>query len=96
MTLIDNTLGVNIQAAGESDKSLTSLSNSKIYGEAPAKDCALNQPNCWCNQKMGLMLFGSNVGGQSFHITSSGSLPMHKIGSYGTWNAATEINNVTF
>ncbi len=49
MTLIDNTLGVNIQAAGESDKSLTSLSNSKIYGEAPAKDCALNQPNCWCN-----------------------------------------------
>jgi hypothetical protein len=45
---------------------------------------------------MGFMLFGSNMKGKDFHINSPSPLPMHKIKSYGTWMAATEINNVTF
>ena len=39
ITIIDNALGINIQASGEFDISHTWLRDSNIYGEAEAQDC---------------------------------------------------------
>jgi hypothetical protein len=50
MTMIDNVLGISIQAAGDSAKSHTFLRDSIIYGETDAEDCPQSH-NCMCPNK---------------------------------------------
>jgi hypothetical protein len=62
MTLIDNQKGgLNLNANGESDSTIVRASDIFIYGEGEnmGDDCPENH-NCYCEPKMGLMLFGSH------------------------------------
>jgi hypothetical protein len=95
MTLIDNVLGVNLQASGDSAKSHTYLRSSIIYGETEAEDCPKSH-NCKCMDKIGFMLFGSNHKDKGIHITSPSPLPHYKIKSYGTWAASAAIYDTVF
>jgi hypothetical protein len=60
---VDNTKGVSINLAGETDLEKKSvLKNSFVYGESPnlAKDCPDGSGNatgaeCWCHDKIGHM-----------------------------------------
>ena len=67
-----------------------------IFGETAAEDCPKDQPGCICEDKMGFMLFGSNLGAKAPHIDAKTPLPMYKIKSYGSWMADTSIFGVVF
>jgi hypothetical protein len=96
MTMIDNVLGINLQAAGEQRvKSHTWLRDSQIYGETDAQDCPEGH-TCKCMDKHGFMLFGSNHGGKDILIDSPSPRPHYKIKSYGVWAATTDISNTRF
>ena len=95
MTLIDQRWGVSLQASGDSELSLTSLFDSVIYGETEAEDCPEHH-DCWCKDKYGYMMFGSNHNFKKYMIDAASPLPMHKVKSYGTWAADTYIRNVEF
>lgn len=96
---IDAAWGVSLQAVGEqtkeSDRSLTMMKNSILYGETDADDCP-KRHECWCKEKFGFMGFSSRHGGKEPHISSKSKLPMHKVKSYGTWNADTHMENLSF
>jgi len=97
MVMIDNTLGVNILTAGETDKQLSVLLDSDIYGEGGSDDCP-KKHDCYCpRQKMGYMPFcGNHNGAKAFHITNSSPWPMHHIMSYGSWASASDAYQVRF
>lgn len=92
MTMIDNVLGIGIQAVGETPKSQTTLKDSFIYGETLAEDCPKGQ-NCQCMDKSGFMLFGSNHKGKAILIDAPSPRPHYKIKSYGVWAANSNIEN---
>ena len=97
MKLIDNELGINLNANGEfkKDKNLVEALNMEIYGETPALDCTAS--GCYCpDEKMGFMLFGGNQGSRPLHAKSWSELPIWKIKSYATFNAEARVNNIKF
>jgi hypothetical protein len=95
ITCIDTQLGVSLQTGGEGDSQVIKFSNSKIYGETEAQDCPAGH-DCHCPHKMGLMLFGNNVGGKTLHIPAASPRPIYKIKSYGSYGGIAQIDNVTF
>jgi len=99
ITSIDAAWGVNLQTAGEMTgpdaKSLTVLTNSKLYGETEALDCPAGH-KCYCKNKMGFMGFSGRHKAKDFHIDSASALPMHKAKSYGTWAADTYMKDLKF
>jgi hypothetical protein len=80
---------------GPDAKSLTVMTNSKLYGETEALDCPAGH-KCWCKNKMGFMGFSGRHKGKDFHIDSASALPMHKAKSYGTWAADTYMKDLKF
>jgi len=99
MTLVDNTLGVQIltgyNTADSSNKTLSVLQDSIIYGESQAEDCPQNA-NCYCKDKNAFLLFTNAIASKNKHITSPTKFPLYKIKSYGTWESAASMSNITF
>lgn len=95
ITSIDAAWGINIQPAGETERSLARLSKSYIYGETEALDCPEDH-DCWCEDKEGFMGFSGRHKSKKFHIDSASPLPMIKVKSYGTWAADTRMEKIEF
>lgn len=63
MVFIDNQSGMCLQTAGEREEIAISLKDTKIYGEDNSDNSNTDCPegnSCYCPEKFGLMLFGSN------------------------------------
>ena len=71
------------------------MTDVEIYGEDNNSDVPDGQGN-YCADKFGLMLFGGNRGGKQLHPLKGSSLPIHEIGSYGSWGPEVELTRVNF
>jgi hypothetical protein len=94
MVFVDNKYGLNLNANGETNEQVVKASNMKIYGESHADDCAT--PDCFCSDKMGLMMFGAQQGGKPLHPLKKSSLPIFKLKTYATFDSKVEIDHVEF
>ena len=76
------------------------MEDVKIYGETASKDCPsgnVNNADCYCEDKFGLMLFGNNLEGKEIHPEyDSLDIPIYKITSDSTWLANVEIKDTEF
>ena len=70
LVLIDNTNSVSVITSNfDSEPSALSLiQDSIIYGQAGSDDCP-DGHDCYCEEKLGLMLSSSNNGGKRPHAT---------------------------
>ena len=99
MVFIDNAVGLSLQIGKPGDDLWIKLSDTKIYGEAANinLDCPPGiSPSCWCADKFGLMLFGSNHGNKALHPTMASALPIYKIKSESSWGTNVKIEDVEF
>jgi hypothetical protein len=101
---VDNTLGISINMAGETDKEKISLfKDSFVYGETSdlAKDCPdgsghATGADCFCKSKMGHMNTVSVFQEKEPHNPKSSPRPVYKVKTYSTWNSKAVVQNVTF
>jgi len=94
---IDNQLGIQLQPAGETERSIAVLRDSHFYGETEAEDCpGVDYHDCYCEDKVGFLSFSGRTKGKKMHETSNSHMPLYKSLSYSTWAAETFITQNTF
>lgn len=85
VTLIDITLGISLITGTFKPVNVISLNSAFIYGETKALDCPPKPHNCYCNDKMGFMLFTAVNRTKGNHEVELAALPIHHIKSSGSF-----------
>ena len=81
MILVDNQLGLSVQAALDLSGNKVKVEDSFISGESTniAKDCPGSPMPCYCERKGGFMLSGSTVEPRAPINLRIDTNPIHKI-----------------
>jgi hypothetical protein len=89
MNMIDNRQGfgaaLSVSGDPEYNEIRIELNDNKIYGDSPISDCPSDRSFCKKYDKFGVMLSGATFAGKALHITTTSSLPVHKIKSLSSW-----------
>ena len=100
MLFVDNFMGVSLNVDGESDLKKIRMYDSEIYGEVDDvnDDCpnTADLQNCWCLNKMGMMLFHFSVKFKALHPNWENELPIWDVVGNSIWGGDVELNNVNF
>ena len=93
-------MGVCLNAGIDSDSKKVLMSDSEIYGEVGDvnDDCPnpLDHQNCFCLNKMGLMLFSFGSGIKPLHPNWPNELPIYEPIGNALWVGEVELDNVNF
>lgn len=101
MIFIDNGIGVTPMVGKKADALTARMSNVKIYGESPARDCfyqneCRNREGPGCIDRMGLMVSYFSESGKEPLITKRSKFPVHKVKSDASWGGLSIYDNVEF
>ena len=98
MILVDNKLGLSVQAALDLSGNKVKVEDSFIFGESTniAKDCPGSPMPCYCERKGGFMLSGSTVEAKDPINRDIETYPIYKIVVDSAFASEVFIKDVEF